>query len=77
MAKSNVGKIPLALAYRVETDLVYDCSRIVWEGETRHTANELVAPPPIGDGETGALGEAIEFFRVEQGTPSEGNGERQ
>lgn len=65
VAKSNLGAIPPALAYRMTTDPVYDCSRIVWEGTTSHTANELVAPPPFGDGETGALAEAVEFLRVE------------
>ena len=65
VAKSNVGKIPPALAYRMETDPVHDCGRIVWEGETSYTANELIAPPLLSQGENGALGEAMEFVRME------------
>jgi AAA domain len=61
-SKSNVGKTPKALAYRVGIDREWDCSRAIWEGTTDHRASDLAAAVPADSSERGALGEAKQFL---------------
>jgi hypothetical protein len=63
VSKSNVGRIPPALAYHVEIDPDWDCSRIVWEGNTEHRACDLAVTIPADTAERGALREAQQFLR--------------
>jgi len=59
--KSNLGPFPSALAFRLETT-ANEVAHIVWEGETHHTAEALVAAPPDRD-ERDAQSEAEEVLR--------------
>lgn len=67
VVKSNLAAKPTALAYRVVGDELHDCARIVWEGPTRHSANDLLATPRTEDDvdveETSALAGAEQFLR--------------
>jgi len=42
MTKSNLAKMPDALAYRLVNDELCGAARVVWDGASRHTANDLV-----------------------------------
>jgi putative DNA primase/helicase len=64
VTKSNLGPIPPALVYRIETDEAHGCGRIVWEGTTNHKAEDLTGLP-MDRGERGAQAEAEEFIREE------------
>jgi AAA domain len=57
ITKSNLAKMPQALAYRLVEDDLYGCARVVWDGASRHTANDLVRPP-VDEDEAPALAEA-------------------
>lgn len=61
VAKSNVGAIPSALAYRSVTAEEYGCGRIQWEGPTGHAADDLAAAPASQE-DRGALTEARAFL---------------
>lgn len=43
--KNNLAKPAPALAYRLDTDLEYDCSRVEWLGVSRHRASDLLVQP--------------------------------
>lgn len=43
VTKSNIGRIPPALAYRITEHAELGCGRIEWLGPTDHTAGDLVA----------------------------------
>jgi len=45
LTKSNLAKMPQALAYRLVDDERYSCARVVWDGVTSHTATDLLRPP--------------------------------
>ena len=60
VTKSNLAAKPPALAYRIET--LDDVARIVWDGPTEHTAEELLASS-LPDDERSALDEAAAFLR--------------
>ncbi|MBM4255919.1 MAG: AAA family ATPase [Deltaproteobacteria bacterium] len=61
VTKSNLAKIPAALAYRIQenSDKV---SFLTWEGPTNHTATSLLATPFDGEGHS-SLEEAKHFLR--------------
>jgi hypothetical protein len=44
MSKSNLAKTPDALAYRIVEDERYGVARVVWDGSSTRTANDLVRP---------------------------------
>jgi hypothetical protein len=50
--------MPDALAYRLVDDERYSCARVVWDGASRHTANDLVRPR-VDEEEAPALAEAV------------------
>jgi hypothetical protein len=58
MTKSNLAKMPDALAYRLVDDERYSCARVVWDGASRHTAADLVRPP-VDEDQAPALAEAV------------------
>jgi AAA domain len=58
MTKSNLAKMPDALAYRLVEDERYSCARVVWDGASRHTANDLVRAR-VDEEEAPALAEAV------------------
>ncbi len=60
VSKSNLAKIPSALAYRVVAH-TKEIPSLVWEGATAHTASSLLTYAPRKD--TSALEEAQEFLR--------------
>jgi len=62
VAKSNVGKIPPALAYRIH-ETPDETSYVVWEGTTAHTATQLIALPPDAD-ERSARDEIADALRA-------------
>jgi hypothetical protein len=45
VTKSNLGRLPPALAYRLVSDELYDTARVVWDGTTEHTAADLLGGP--------------------------------
>lgn len=61
VTKSNLAKLPLALAYRV-TENAAKIPSIVWEGATEYTANMLLTVQGKGKGRS-ALDEAKDFLR--------------
>jgi AAA domain len=58
LTKSNLAKMPQALAYRLVDDERYGCARVVWDGASRHTAGDLVRPR-VDEDEAPALAEAV------------------
>ena len=62
VAKSNIGKIPRSLAYRIEQDVEWETNRIRWDGSTDLVANDLTAAPKSDD-ERGAVDDAEDFLR--------------
>jgi len=62
VAKSNVGKIPPALAYRIR-ETPNETSYVAWEGTTAHTATQLIALPPDAD-ERSARDEIADALRA-------------
>jgi len=59
VTKANLAALPPALAFHVETQ--DDVPRIVWEGETSHTAEALLAVR-LPEDERSALDETVEFL---------------
>jgi AAA domain len=62
MTKSNLAKMPDALAYRLVDDERYNCARVVWDGASRHTAADLVRPP-VDEDQAPALAEAVRVLK--------------
>lgn len=62
VAKNNLGPVPPALVYQIET-APNGASRIVWDGESQHSADALLAAP-VDLGERTARDEAVEFLRT-------------
>jgi hypothetical protein len=62
MSKSNLAKMPDALAYRLVDDERYSCARVVWDGASRHTANDLVRAR-VDEEEAPALAEAVRVLK--------------
>jgi hypothetical protein len=62
MTKSNLAKMPDALAYRLVNDEVYGVARVVWEGASKHTAADLVRPR-LDEDEAPALAEAVRVLK--------------
>jgi hypothetical protein len=58
MTKSNLAKMPDALAYRLVDDEVYGVARVVWDGASTRTANDLVRQR-VDEDEAPALAEAV------------------
>lgn len=48
--KSNLGRAPESLVYRLVDSGQYGAARIAWEGATKHTAHTLLAEPTEDDG---------------------------
>jgi hypothetical protein len=74
MMKSNLAKMPEALAYRLVNDERYSCARVVWDGASRHTAGDLVRPR-VDEDEAPALAEAVRVLKeiLADGPLSAGN----
>jgi hypothetical protein len=62
MMKSNLAKMPEALAYRLVNDELYGAARVVWDGASRHTANDLVRAR-VDEDEAPALTEAARVLK--------------
>jgi len=62
MTKSNLAKMPEALAYRLVNDERYEVARVVWDGASTRTANDLVRPR-VDEEEAPALAEAMQVLR--------------
>jgi len=62
MTKSNLAKMPEALAYRLVNDELYGAARVVWDGASRHTANDLVRAR-VDEDEAPALTEAARVLK--------------
>jgi hypothetical protein len=62
MTKSNLAKMPEALAYRLVDDELYGVARVVWDGTSKHTANDLVRPR-VDEDEAPALAEAVRVLK--------------
>jgi hypothetical protein len=62
MTKSNLAKMPEALAYRLVNDELYGAARVVWDGASRHTANDLVRAR-VDEDEAPALAEAVRVLK--------------
>jgi putative DNA primase/helicase len=63
VSKSNIGKTPRSLVYRIEQDEEWDTNRIHWEGASDLLASDLTAERKDGD-ERGAVDEAEDFLRT-------------
>jgi hypothetical protein len=77
MTKSNLAKMPEALAYRLVDDERYSCARVVWDGASARTANDLVRPR-VDEEEAPALAEAVRVLQevLADGPLSAGNVKR-
>jgi AAA domain len=62
MTKSNLAKMPEALAYRLVNDNLYGVARLVWDGASRHTAGDLVRAR-VDEDEAPALAEACRVLK--------------
>jgi hypothetical protein len=62
MTKSNLAKMPDALAYRLVNDEEYEVARVVWDGASTRTANDLVRPR-VDEDEAPALAEAVRVLK--------------
>ena len=62
MTKSNLAKMPDALAYRLVNDDLYGVARVVWDGASTRTANDLVRPR-VDEDEAPALAEAVRVLK--------------
>jgi hypothetical protein len=78
MTKSNLAKKLDALAYRLVNDEQYGVARVVWDGTSRHTANDLVRPR-VDEEEAPALAEAVRVLKeiLADGPLPAGNVKRQ
>jgi hypothetical protein len=64
MTKSNLAKMPDALAYRLVNDELYGVARVVWDGASTHTAADLVrVGPRVDEDEAPALAEAVRVLQ--------------
>ena len=52
--KSNLAVKPQSLAYRLTSDLEFDCAHITWDGESALTADQLLNPPRETKSDTAA-----------------------
>jgi hypothetical protein len=77
MTKSNLAKMPDALAYRLVNDEQYGVARVVWEGASKHTAADLVRQR-VDEDEAPALAEAVRVLKevLADGPLSAGNVKR-
>jgi AAA domain len=62
MTKSNLAKMPDALAYRLVDDERYGVARVVWDGASARTANDLVRAR-VDEDEAPALAEAMRVLK--------------
>lgn len=62
MTKSNLAKMPDALAYRLVNDERYSVARVVWDGASKHTAGDLVRAR-VDEDEAPALAEAMRVLK--------------
>jgi AAA domain len=62
MTKSNLAKMPDALAYRLVNDERYGVARVVWDGASTRTANDLVRQR-VDEDEAPALAEAVRVLK--------------
>jgi hypothetical protein len=62
MTKSNLAKMPDALAYRLVNDEQYEVARVTWDGASRHTAADLVRAR-VDEDEAPALTEAARVLK--------------
>jgi hypothetical protein len=62
MTKSNLAKMPDALAYRLVNDERYEVARVVWDGASKHTAGDLVRAR-VDEDEAPALAEAVRVLK--------------
>jgi hypothetical protein len=62
MSKTNLGKKRESLAYRIVEDELYGVARVVWDGASRHTANDLVRPQ-VDEEQAPALAEAMRVLK--------------
>jgi AAA domain len=78
MTKSNLAKMPDALAYRLINDEEYGVARVVWDGSSRHTANDLVRAR-VDEDEAPALADAMRVLKeiLADGPLAAGNVKRQ
>jgi hypothetical protein len=78
MSKSNLAKTPDALAYRIVEDERYGVARVVWDGSSTRTANDLVRPR-VDEDEAPALAEAMRVLKeiLADGPMAAGNVKRQ
>jgi hypothetical protein len=78
MSKSNLAKTPGALAYRIVEDELYGVARVVWDGSSTRTANDLVRPR-VDEDEAPALAEAMRVLKeiLTDGPLPAGNVKRQ
>jgi hypothetical protein len=63
VSKCNLAPRAPSLAYHVETSEEHDCGRVVWEGQSRHTAVTLLSGPP-NDEERSVRAEASDWLRA-------------
>jgi putative DNA primase/helicase len=63
VSKSNIGKTPRSLIYRIEQDEQWDTNRIRWEGASDLLASDLTAEHKDDD-ERGAVDDAEDFLRT-------------
>jgi hypothetical protein len=64
VSKGNLARPPAALAFRLQEVPNSDVARVVWEGESRWTAQALLAEAAQGEQERSAVDEAREWLRV-------------
>jgi AAA domain len=62
MTKSNLAKMPEALAYRLVNDEQYGVARVAWDGASTHTATDLVRPR-VDEDDAPALAEAVRVLK--------------
>jgi hypothetical protein len=62
MSKENLGPRLPSLAYRLINDELYGVARVVWDGASKHTADELVRPR-VDEDEAPALAEAVRVLK--------------
>jgi len=63
VSKCNLAEKAPSLAYHIETDELYGCGRVVWDGPSSHTADSLLVQP-VSEEERSDQDEAAEFLRA-------------
>jgi hypothetical protein len=78
MTKSNLAKMPDALAYKLVNDEQYGCAQVVWQGPSKHTATDLVRQR-VDEEEAPALAEAVRVLQeiMKDGPLAAGNVKKQ